>query len=143
MKVTFRPTRRRMFLVGALALGAIAAAGPGQKAVLDHYAQLAKAKDPAFAGFSADRGKAFFLAKSTTGNPDTPSCSTCHTKDPTKSGMTRAGQAIAPMAVSVTPDRFTDLAKLEKWFRRNCDTVLGRECTPSEKGDFIAFMASQ
>jgi len=57
--------------------------------------------------------------------------------------MTRAGQAIAPMAVSVTPDRFTDLAKLEKWFRRNCDTVLGRECTSAEKGDYIAFMASQ
>ena len=47
------------------------------------------------------------------------------------------------MAVSVTPDRFTDLAKVEKWFRRNCNTVLGRECTPAEKGDFIAFMTSQ
>ena len=47
------------------------------------------------------------------------------------------------MAVSATPDRFTDLAKVEKWFRRNCNTVLGRECTTEEKGNFIAFMASQ
>ena len=97
--------------------------------------------DPAFAGFSADRGKAFFLASH--GSGDTPSCSTCHTTDPTNLGRTRVGKAIKPMAVSANPDRFTDLAKVEKWFRRNCNTVLGRECTPAEKGDFIAFMTSR
>ena len=63
--------------------------------------------------------------------------------DPHNAGQTTVGQAIKPMAVSVTPDRFTDMAKTEKWFRRNCKTVLGRECTPVEKGDFIAFMTSQ
>ena len=55
----------------------------------------------------------------------------------------RAGKVLAPMAVSQTPDRFTDLAKVEKWFSRNCQTVYGRLCTAIEKGDFIAFMASQ
>ncbi len=77
------------------------------------------------------------------GSGDTPSCSTCHTTDPTNTGQTRVGKAIKPMAVSANPDRFTDLAKVEKWFRRNCNTVLGRECTVMEKGDFIAFMASR
>ncbi len=125
-----------------LCLAGVALAGAGQQAVLDQYAALAKAADPTFGGFSADRGKAFFLAKNTH-SADTPSCSTCHTTNPRNPGQTTVGQAIAPMAVSVTPDRFTDMAKTEKWFRRNCNTVLGRECTPAEKGDFIAFMNSQ
>ena len=129
-------------LAAAIATAAVAAAGPGQQAVLAHYAALAKAADPGFAGFSAARGQAFFLARRDV-SPDTPSCSTCHTTDPTRPGQTRAGKAIDPMAVSVTPGRFTDPAKVEKWFRRNCDTVLGRECTPLEKGDFIAFMSGR
>ena len=91
----------------------------------------------------AARGKAFFLARRAGGNPETASCSSCHTSDPTKPGQTRAGQAIDPMAVSANADRFTDFAKDEKWFKRNCSTVLQRECTPGEKGDFISFMVDQ
>jgi cytochrome c peroxidase len=117
-------------------------ASAAQKAILDQYAAAAKADDPGFAGFSAERGKAFFLAQRNI-NPDTPSCSSCHTSNPRNAGETRAGQRIDPMAVSVTPERFTDPAKVEKWFRRNCDTVLKRACTAVEKGDFIAFMSSQ
>jgi cytochrome c peroxidase len=129
-------------LAASIVTAALGAAGPGQQAVLARYAALAKAADPQFAGFSAARGRAFFLARHDA-SPDTPSCSTCHTADPTRPGETRAGKAIDPMAVSVTPSRFTDLAKVEKWFRRNCDTVLGRDCTPLEKGDFIAFMSGR
>ena len=129
-------------LAACIATDVLAEAGPGQQAVLAHYAALAKTADPGFAGFSAARGQAFFLARRDV-SPDTPSCSTCHTTDPTRPGQTRAGKAIDPMAVSVTPGRFTDPAKVEKWFRRNCDTVLGRECTPLEKGDFIAFMSGR
>ena len=47
------------------------------------------------------------------------------------------------MAVSKTADRFTDPEKVAKWFLRNCTTVLGRECTATEKGDVITFLASQ
>jgi mono/diheme cytochrome c family protein len=134
----------RMLLISAVALAGSAvaclAAAAAQQAVLDHYAQEAQASGDPFSGFSADRGKAFFLASH--GSGDTPSCSTCHTTDPTNVGRTRVGKAIKPMAVSANPDRFTDPAKVEKWFRRNCNTVLGRECTPAEKGDFIAFMMS-
>jgi hypothetical protein len=131
------------FVLGSLLLVAGALAGPGQQATLDHYAALAKATDAGFPGFSAGRGQAFFLATHTGGSPETPSCSTCHTRDPTKPGETRAGKAIDPMAVSATPTRFTDLAKVEKWFRRNCQSVLERDCTPLEKGDFIAYMSSR
>ncbi len=47
------------------------------------------------------------------------------------------------MAVSRSPERFTDPDKVAKWFARNCDTVLGRPCTAREKGDFITFMQRQ
>jgi hypothetical protein len=47
------------------------------------------------------------------------------------------------MAVSVSPLRYTNTAKVEKWFKRNCNEVLGRECTAQEKGDWLAYMTSQ
>jgi Domain of unknown function (DUF1924) len=47
------------------------------------------------------------------------------------------------MAASANPKRYGDEAKTEKWFGRNCNNVLGRECTATEKGDFITFMLAQ
>jgi cytochrome c peroxidase len=122
---------------------ALAAAGPAQNQVLDQYTSEAKAADSSFAGFSAERGKTFFFAEPGTGKPDTPSCTTCHTKNPKEAGRTRAGKDIDPMALSAKGDRYTDIAETEKWFKRNCDSVLGRQCTPAEKGDFITFMSGQ
>jgi mono/diheme cytochrome c family protein len=123
-------------VLALLGLGGIAAAGSAQDALIADYAKEAGA------AASADRGKAFFHASQTGGKPDTPSCTTCHTADPRQPGKTRAGKAIDPMAVSVTPSRFTDKAKAEKWFARNCDSVLGRACTAGEKADFIAYLNS-
>jgi hypothetical protein len=133
------------YLAAAAAIAVLtlpALAGPKQDAVLAEYQKQATAADPAFKGFSADAGKAFFMADHTGGKPDTPSCTACHTKSPTSAGQTRAGKAIDPMAVSATPDRFTDIAKTEKWFTRNCNSVLGRECSAQEKGDVIAYLSS-
>jgi len=136
MKIRFVAGLALAALVPVLAYAAVA-----QKPVLDAYAVAAKAENTGFSGFSAERGKVFFLAKHDAAS-ETPSCTTCHTADPTKSGQTRAGKDIAPMAVSKTPDRYTDAEKVEKWFTRNCQSVLGRACTAQEKGDFITFMAS-
>jgi len=44
------------------------------------------------------------------------------------------------LAPLVNPDRFSDSAKVEKWFRRNCKDVLSRECTPLEKADVVAYV---
>jgi hypothetical protein len=49
---------------------------------------------------------------------------------------------IEAMAISVNPQRFSDEAKVEKWFGRNCKDVLERACTAQEKGDFIAYLLS-
>jgi hypothetical protein len=138
---TILPALAATFLLAGAAFAANDAAA--RQAILDHYAAAAKRADPGFKGFSAAAGGAFFAAHPGTGNPDTPSCTTCHTASPRNEGRTRAGKALAPMAVSLSPHRFTDLAKVEKWFARNCHTVYGRTCTPQEKGNFIAFMESR
>ncbi|CAN1559142.1 Protein of unknown function DUF1924 [Burkholderiaceae bacterium] len=69
------------------------------------------------------------------------SCSTCHTKQPTAEGThASTRKAITPLAPSANAKRFTDSAKTEKWFRRNCNDVLGRECTAAEKADVLAWL---
>jgi hypothetical protein len=118
-------------------------ANPARDAIIAKLAAEAKAANPAFAGFSAERGGAFFRASQTGGSAETPSCTSCHGANPQDAGKTRANKAIAPIAVSKTPDRFTDPDKVTLWFDRNCKGVLGRVCTPLEKGDFLTFMAGQ
>ena len=110
-----------------------AVANPARDTILAALASQAKQADPAFAGFSVDRGSKLWNCTHTEGKVETPSCTTCHTKDATAEGMTRALKPIAPMAVSKTPDRFTDPEKVDKWFTRNC--------TPVEKGDVITYLS--
>lgn len=131
-------------LAAALMLGL---SGPGiagpRESQLDQWAVAARTADPAFSGFSAERGRALHTQTFTGGKPDTPSCTTCHGKDTRAAGRTLAGKPIDPVAVSATPMRYTDPAKVEKWFKRNCTEVLGRPCNAREKGDWLAFMLSQ
>ncbi len=118
-------------------------AEPARDAIMKTLADEAKAKDPGVSTFSAERGKAFWLATHSGGKPDTPSCTSCHGKDPGAPGETRAGKRIEPMAVSKNPTRFTKPDEVAKWFGRNCSSVLGRECTALEKGDVLQFLSSQ
>ena len=135
-------------IITALSAGATLAPGTlaAATSLQDNLAQIKKqalAENKNFTGFSPDRGRVFFSGRHTGGKPETPSCTACHTGNPAKSGQSRAGKTIAPMALSKTPDRYSDPKKLAKWFRRNCKSVLGRVCTAQEKGDFLSFMASQ
>lgn len=69
------------------------------------------------------------------------SCSSCHGAVPTQTGKhASTGKPIAAMAPAFNAERFTDKAKTEKWFRRNCNDVVGRECTPSEKADVLSWL---
>ena len=71
-----------------------------------------------------------------------PSCATCHGDQPTAEGKhIVTGKRIAPLAPAANPERFANSAKAEKWFRRNCQEVVGRECSAAEKADFIQFVA--
>lgn len=97
----------------------------------------AKQSDPAFAGFSAARGERFF--HQTHGNE--LSCASCHTDNPAASGKhAKTGKLIQPLAPAVNAERFTDAAKTEKWFKRNCNDVLERACTAQEKGDVLTYL---
>lgn len=116
---------------------------PERATILAGLEAAARQLDPGFSGFSAARGEALFVTEWGLGKPDTPACTTCHGTDPTRSGKTRAGKPIDPIAVSVAPQRFTDLAEVDKWFGRNCRSVLGRECSALERGDFITFMSGR
>lgn len=120
----------------------LASAGP-LEAQLANYATAAKAANPAFAGFSAARGEKLHVTNFALGKPDTPACTSCHGNDPRAAGKTLTGKLIEPMALSVSLGRYADPAKVEKWFKRNCNEVLGRECTPLEKGDWLTFVSSR
>jgi cytochrome c553 len=86
---------------------------------------------------SASRGEQFFTAR----HGNDWSCASCHGAPATGQGKhAKTGKAIAPLAPSANAERFADAAKVEKWFRRNCNDVLGRTCTPSEKADVMAYL---
>jgi len=95
--------------------------------------------------FSAANGKAMWSQKfNPAGSDKARSCAACHGEKLTQSGKhVRTGKTIKPMAPSVNAKRFTDQAKVEKWFKRNCRWTLGRECSPQEKGDFLSYLRTQ
>ena len=90
-----------------------------------------------FQEFSAPRGEAFFKAR----HGGDWSCSSCHHDNPALVGKhAKTNKEIKPLAPAANPERFTDMAKVEKWFKRNCRDVLNRACTAQEKGDVLAYL---
>ncbi|MDP3940395.1 MAG: DUF1924 domain-containing protein [Deltaproteobacteria bacterium] len=136
-----------LMLVGALTFAVLAStpafAEPRRDAILAELLAQARRDEPGFGQFSAERGAALYRADHTGGKPGTASCTACHGNTPLETGQTRAGKAIDPMALSKSPGRYTDKAKVEKWFTRNGTQVLGRACTAKEKGDFLTYVTAQ
>lgn len=131
-------------LAGATAAFAAGTGDPRRDAILAGYADEARSAEPAFAGFSPERGRALYLGPHRGGSGEANACAACHTPNPRRPGQhVKTGRAIEPMAVSANPSRFTDAGEVEKRFRRDCKNVLGRACTPAEKGDFVTFLAGQ
>jgi len=103
------------------------------------FEAAAREGNPGFAGFSAQRGEQFFKAK----HSNDWSCASCHTANPLAPGKhATTAKDITPLAPSANPQRFTDAAKVDKWFKRNCNDVLGRLCTAQEKGDVLEYLTS-
>jgi hypothetical protein len=138
-------------------------AGETPQALVQHYGEQAKAADPAFEGFSAERGRAFYLEKHALMGVGAVSCASCHRKNPREQIkahrvdiLCRACHVIndqehpepkeakvryiEPFAPHANPQRFTDYTHVEKFFKRNCTMVLKRECTAQEKGDLITWL---
>lgn len=120
-----------LLLAGLAALSAQAGQPTTPQDQFQAYVEAAGA--PAQAG----RGEKFFNSR----HGAEWSCSSCHTANPAADGKhAGTGKRIAPMAPTANRERFTDVAKIEKWFGRNCKDVLGRACTPAEKADVMAYL---
>lgn len=141
-------------LGGALAVGALAAvsvalllgvpltaraASPVAPDLLKEYEAAARRERPGFQGFSVEAGRRLHLAEQVR-DGERISCASCHTADPRQRGRTPAGKVVEPLAPSANPERFTDRREAEKWFKRNCKQVLGRECTAEEKGNYLTWL---
>ena len=129
MNRTFPGTALAVLSIAATLATPVHAAAPAD--LLSGYAAQAGA------AAVAERGRALF----TTRHGREWSCSSCHGAIPTGTGRHAAtGKAISPLAPAFNAERFTDSARVEKWFRRNCNDVMGRECTSAEKADVLAWL---
>ena len=123
--------QRIAVLLATLALAVAGAHAESPAQIRDGYAKLAGTSP------QAARGQQFFSSRHGTDW----SCSSCHGSVPTVTGKhASTGKAIQPLAPAFNAERFSNPAKVEKWFRRNCNDVLGRECTAAEKADVLAWL---
>lgn len=121
-------------LVSLLLVSAVSWAGD-TSAVQQQARWSAEAGAPA----SAERGRGFFVNR----HGGEWSCSSCHGTPPTAEGKhASTGKRIPPLAPAFNAKAFTDSAKVDKWFRRNCKDVLSRECSAAEKADVLAYLNS-
>ena len=129
-------TRRFWALAGLCALQAVAipsahAADTSPAQQLNHWTAQAGASA------KADRGQALFNQR----QGGEWSCASCHGTPPTAQGKhASTGKAIAPLAPAFNAKAFTDTAKVDKWFKRNCKDVFSRECSAQEKADVLAYL---
>lgn len=118
-------------LLLATAAMAAPAAGTSPGAQLEYWSTQAGAPG------QAARGQAFFTRR----HGGEWSCSSCHGTPPVREGRhATTGKSIAPLAPAFNPRSFTDSARSDKWFRRNCRDVLNRECSAGEKADVLAYL---
>lgn len=120
-------------LAVASVLGAAAAWADTPAQLLSRY--TAQAGVPA----APQRGQQLFTAR----HGGEWACASCHGALPTQPGRHAAtGKTIEPLAPAFNARRFTEPGRTEKWFRRNCKDVLGRECSAGEKADVLAWLLS-
>ena len=115
------------------------AAAPAGAADTTPAQQLERFQSAAGAPGQAERGRVFFTSR----HGGEWSCASCHHAPPTRPGQhAGTGKALAPLAPAFNPRAFSDTAKVDKWFRRNCKDVLQRECSAGEKADVMAYLTS-
>lgn len=121
-----------VFLAG-LVVSAAQAADTTPQAQLEKWA--------AAAGRAGDASKGDLVFNQKHG--DVWSCASCHNSPPTSAGKhASTSKPIKPLAPAFNTEAFTDTAKIDKWFKRNCRDVMKRECTPEEKVDVLAYLLS-
>jgi hypothetical protein len=133
---TLAAMKRLILLTALLAAPSLHAETPRQ--FIDAYAAEAGRAQPGFAADAA-RGRAF-ATRAWGVSEKMANCAACHGDNPRAAGRHAVtGKPIGALSPQVDRERFSDPAKVEKWFKRNCKEVVGRLCTPAEKADFIQF----
>jgi hypothetical protein len=109
---------RALPILGLL-LASLACHAETPQQIRQAYATEAVALQAGFAP-AAKRGETLFRQRFAI-NDKMPACTSCHTDNPANAGQHAVtGKSIRPIAVAANPERFTDPAKVEKWFGRNC-----------------------
>lgn len=131
--------------------------------LLARYAVQARLEDPAFDGFSPDRGRAFYFAPRVIVGLGEANCASCHLDDPTQGIRAHRAKVLCrachvidetehpdpahakkrhlgAFSPAVNPERFRDFERVERHFEVNCRLVLQRTCTAIEKGDLITWL---
>ena len=130
---------RFLSVAGALALSGVVAGAMADTPASFLERFNAEARSAGEGPGNASRGQEFF--NQTHGSEW--KCASCHGAVPTGKGEHAVThKVIESMAPAFNPQRFTDVAKVDKWFRRNCKDVLSRECTAREKADVLAWLIS-
>ena len=130
-----RFNKSQLLACAALALPLLASAA---NPIQDSSRAQAKLDNPGFKDFSVAAGQKLYATK-----VGEFACASCHTDSPLAAGKhAKTNKDILPLSPSANPKRFTDVATVEKWFKRNCNDVLSRACTAQEKGDFMAYVLS-
>lgn len=119
--------------------------------LITNYGEMAKAEAAAKASgkpfavvpFSVDAGRQIFLMSRTWEGDPQPACAACHTDNPKNEGKhVESKKPIKPLAPTANPERFTDVHKIEANFSKHCREVYSRDCTASEKGNFLTYLLS-
>lgn len=111
----------------------------GAKQFADQYAAHVKGIDPGYK-LTANAGRAFYIKKYTRKGKE-ESCASCHTDNPAGEGKhTDTGKKIQSLSPAVSTKRFSNLQHVEENFTRHCQDIIGRDCTPQEKGDYITYL---
>jgi mono/diheme cytochrome c family protein len=126
----FNKTKAILYSVAFLTGGTSVFAAAPAEILATYTAQVGAPAQPA-------RGQQLFATK----HGKEWSCATCHSSAPTVDGKhATTGKLISPLAPAFNTERFTDIAKSDKWFRRNCNDVMGRECNAVEKADVLSWL---
>lgn len=135
-RADLRSCQRTPWLAGVL-LGAALLPLGSHAADTSAAQQLAHWSAQAGRPGNAEQGATFFSTR----HSGEWSCASCHGTPPTGPGEhASTGKKIAPLAPAFNAKSFTDSAKVNKWFRRNCKDVLQRECSAQEKADVLAYL---
>ncbi len=121
-----------------LTAGALCALSVGMHAMAaTPQSELQRWQQAAGQAGDAAKGQTFFQQR----HGGEWSCASCHGQPPTRDAKHAAtGKTIAALAPAFNPERLTDSAKVDKWFKRNCKDVLSRECSALEKADVLAYL---